>query len=112
MIGRAWNSLTRNKAKLGAAFLAAYSWAEVTSCPPVYGFDLVFIMNFIIAKWIGPYPLTCVAIEKFLGMTGVGLVAAGLLPKDDMVRRKQIVDGKIDPPLGEPFPNTRTSDRR
>lgn len=93
--GKVRDWVMRNKGPIGAAFCSVWGWAEVTGCPPVYDIDILGLLG-----------LTCATATKLLGAVGFFLVGGGFLTKDDMEKRKQILQGKLEGPL----PLTRVSD--
>jgi hypothetical protein len=80
------NWCLRNKGPIGSAFVVAWSWAEVTGCPAVYGIDLVSVTG-----------VSCLFAQKVLGAIGFLLIGGGWITKDDMERRKQVMLGKLGP---------------
>ena len=87
------NWALRNKGPIGTAFVGAWSWAEVTGCPAVYGIDIISLTG-----------VSCLFAQKVLGAIGFLLMGAGWIQKDDMERRKQVALGKIPDPRGASQP--------
>jgi hypothetical protein len=88
-----YDLVMRNKFEIGAAFVAAWSWAKtgcMTLLIPLIGqqIDVVSYLQ------ISGHKATCAGVTEFLGIFGWALMVSGITPSDP---RAAIIQGVMKP---------------